>query len=128
MILLKHTLWNMDHKKIQILHNSRCRKSRETLAIIEKNGSEIEIIDYLNNPVSKNALKNIIKKLDIKPIELIRKGEAIWKERFKDQDMNEEEIINCMIEYPKLIERPIVIKNNEAIIGRPPENVLKLLT
>ena len=128
MILLKHTLWNMDHKKIQILHNSRCRKSRETLAIIEKNGSEIEIIDYLNNPVSKNALKNIIKKLDIKPIELIRKGEPIWKERFKDQDMNEEEIINCMIEYPKLIERPIVIKNNEAIIGRPPENVLKLLT
>ena len=128
MILLKHTLWNMDHKKIQILHNSRCKKSRETLAIIEKNGSEIEIIDYLNNPVSKNALKNIIKKLDIKPIELIRKGEPIWKERFKDQDMNEEEIINCMIEYPKLIERPIVIKNNEAIIGRPPENVLKLLT
>ncbi len=128
MILLKHTLWNMDHKKIQILHNSRCKKSRETLAIIEKNGSEIEIIDYLNNPVSKNTLKNIIKKLDIKPIELIRKGESIWKERFKDQDMNEEEIINCMIEYPKLIERPIVIKNNEAIIGRPPENVLKLLT
>ena len=128
MILLKHTLWNMDHKKIQMLHNSRCKKSRETLAIIEKNGSEIEIIDYLNNPVSKNTLKNIIKKLDIKPIELIRKGEPIWKERFKDQDMNEEEIINCMIEYPKLIERPIVIKNNEAIIGRPPENVLKLLT
>ena len=128
MILLKHTLWNMDHKKIQMLHNSRCKKSRETLAIIEKNGSEIEIIDYLNNPVSKNTLKNIIKKLDIKPIELIRKGESIWKERFKDQDMNEEEIINCMIEYPKLIERPIVIKNNEAIIGRPPENVLKLLT
>ena len=128
MILLKHILWNMDHKKIQILHNSRCRKSRETLAIIEKNGSEIEIIDYLNNPVSKNTLKNIIKKLDIKPIELIRKGEAIWKEKFKDQNMNEEEIINCMIKYPKLIERPIVIKNNEAIIGRPPDNVFKLLT
>ena len=128
MILLKHTLWNMDHKKIQILHNSRCRKSRETLAIIEDNVSEVEIIDYLNSPISKNTLKTIIKKLDIKPIELIRKGEPIWKERFKDQDMNEEEIINCMIEYPKLIERPIVIKNNEAIIGRPPENVLKLLT
>ena len=126
MILLKHTLWNMDHKKIQILHNSRCRKSRETLAIIEKNGSEIEIIDYLNNPVSKNTLKNIIKKLDIKPIELIRKGEPIWRERFKDQDMNEEEIINCMIEYPKLIERPIVVEKGKAVIGRPPENVLSL--
>ena len=118
----------MDHKKIQILHNSRCRKSRETLAIIEKNESEIEIVDYLNNPVSKHTLRDIIKKLGVKPIELIRKGESIWKEKFKDQDMNEEEIINCMIEYPKLIERPIVIKNNEAIIGRPPENVLKLLS
>ena len=73
MILLKHILWRMDHKKIQILHNSRCRKSRETLAIIEDNVSELEIIDYLNNPISKNTLKTIIKKLDIKPIELIRK-------------------------------------------------------
>ena len=113
---------------MKIYHYPRCRKSRETLAIIEKSGSEIKIIDYLNNPVSKNTLRNIIRKLEVKPIELIRKGEAIWKEKFKDQDMNEEEIINCMIEYPKLIERPIVIKNNEAIIGRPPENVFKLLS
>ncbi|MEE2954378.1 MAG: arsenate reductase (glutaredoxin) [Bacteroidota bacterium] len=117
----------MDPKKIQILHNSRCRKSRETLAIIEESSCQVNIIDYLKNPLSKNELKKIINKLDIKPIELIRKGEKIWKEKFKDKDMHEEEIIECMVKYPILIERPIVVSNNKAIIGRPPELVVKLL-
>lgn len=112
---------------IQILHNPRCTKSRETLKILQDANVEIEVIDYLKDVPTASELEEIILKLGIKPFELIRKGEAIFKEQFKGKSLTDGQWIQAMIEFPKLIERPIVIKGNKAEIGRPPEKVLNLL-
>jgi arsenate reductase len=112
---------------IKIYHNPRCRKSREGLAIIEKSNKEFEIVRYLDDIPSAESLTEIIKLLEITPIQLIRKTESIWKERFKGKEMSDAEIIEAMISNPKLIERPIVINNNKAVIGRPPENIISIL-
>jgi arsenate reductase len=112
---------------IKIYHNTRCRKSREGLAIIEKSNKEFEIVRYLDDIPSAESLTEIIKLLEITPIQLIRKTESIWKERFKGKEMSDAEIIEAMISNPKLIERPIVINNNKAVIGRPPENIISIL-
>jgi len=106
-----------------IYHNPRCRKSRETLALLESHTNEIEIVKYLDEPLSKETLQNLIKLLGIPAINLVRKGEAIWKEQFKGKDFTEEKLISILLENPKLIERPIVVKGSKAVIGRPPENV-----
>lgn len=112
---------------IKIYHNNRCTKSRNTLDIINKKGSDVEIVDYQANPPSKAELKEILKMLDAKPMDIIRKGESIFKENFKGKDLTDDQWINVMIENPKLIERPIVVNGNKAVIGRPPENVLDIL-
>lgn len=111
----------------KIYHNPRCRKSRETLQLLEKNKEEITIIEYLNTPPTKEELNGIVQMLGIKPEQLLRKGESIFKEQFKGQELTDDEWIDAMIEYPKLIERPIVIKEGKAALGRPPENVLTIL-
>ena len=111
---------------MKIYHNPRCSKSRETLEIIQKKGLEIEIIDYLVKPPTTKELEEIITLLKIKPEELVRKGEDIYKEKFKGKKITQQEWVKIMVEYPKLIERPIVISGNKAIIGRPPEKVLEL--
>ncbi len=113
--------------KLKIYHNPRCRKSRETLALIEDSKTEVEIIEYLKTPPSQEELGAIIELLGISPEKLLRKGEAIFKEQFKGKSLSDQEWIEAMVEYPKLIERPIVVKGDQAIIGRPPENVEKLL-
>jgi arsenate reductase (glutaredoxin) len=113
--------------KLTIYHNTRCGKSRNTLALINENNPEVEIVDYLKNTPSKEVLTSIIKKLGIKPIELIRKGEAIFKEKYKQKDLTDDQWIEAMVENPILIERPIVVKGDKAIIGRPPELVLTFL-
>lgn len=110
-----------------ILHNPRCQKSRMALALLIDNDEPVEIIEYLKNSPSKERLTEIVKLLGIKPEELIRKGETVFKEKFKDQDLSDNEWIDAMIENPKLIERPIVIKNGKAVIGRPPEKALDIL-
>ncbi|SNR65549.1 arsenate reductase [Maribacter sedimenticola] len=112
---------------IKIYHNPRCRKSREGLEILENSGKKFEVIRYLDDVPTKKELKEVISCLDIKPINLVRKSESIWKEKFKNRPLSDEEIIDAMISYPKLIERPIVIKNNSAVIGRPPENISNLI-
>ena len=112
---------------MEIYHNPRCSKSRNTLSIIQEMGNEVEIIEYLNSPPTAKELEVILEMLNIQPIELIRKNEIIWRENYRGKQMRDDEIINAMRENPKLIERPIVIKNGKAIIGRPPEKVLKLL-
>ncbi len=112
---------------IKIYHNSRCRKSREGLAVLENSGKKFEVVNYLEYVPTKDELKNIISCLDIKPINLVRKSEAIWKEKFKSMPLSDEEIIEAMISYPKLIERPIVINGNRAVIGRPVTNIDLLL-
>lgn len=114
-------------KMTTIYHNPRCSKSRETLGIIEQHVSEIKIIKYLDTPLTVTELTDLLSKLGIKPIDLIRTNEAIWKEHYKGKTLNDQELINAMVNHPKLIERPIVVKGNKAIIGRPPSRVLDIL-
>ncbi|MEQ9467459.1 MAG: arsenate reductase (glutaredoxin) [Ekhidna sp.] len=112
---------------ITIYHNPRCTKSRQTLSLIENKGRDFVVKEYLKNPPSKDELKEVVKKLGIKPAELIRKGEAEFKEYFKGKDLSDDEWLDAMVKFPKLIERPIVIEGDKAVLGRPPENVLELL-
>ncbi len=112
---------------MKIYHNPRCSKSREGLAILEASKMKFETIQYLDNPPTKEELTEVIKLLSIKPIDLIRKNEAIWKENYKGKTLSDSEIINAMVENPKLIERPIVINNGKAVIGRPPEIIKSIL-
>ncbi len=112
---------------IKIYHNSRCSKSRCGLQILEDSGEKFEVIKYLDDVPTVDELKVIIKLLGITPLQLVRKNEAIWKENFKDKNLSNEAIIKAMIEHPKLIERPIVINGNKAIIGRPPESILEII-
>ena len=111
---------------MKIYHNPRCSKSRDTLKILLSKTNEITVINYLKNPMTFDELKNIIEKLSVQPIELIRKNESIWKENYKSKKLNNNEIIQIMLDKPKLMERPIVTNNKKAVIGRPPENVLSL--
>tara|TARA_R110002012_G_scaffold56057_8_gene143374 strand:- start:889 stop:1233 length:345 start_codon:yes stop_codon:yes gene_type:complete len=112
---------------LKIYHNPRCSKSRQGLALLEESGKEFDIIKYLDNTPSYLELAALIGKLGIKPIELVRKGETIWKEKYKNENFSDIELIELMVQNPKLIERPIVVLDNEAVIGRPPENIKKLL-
>jgi len=112
---------------IKIYHNNRCSKSRCGLQILEDSGKDFEIVKYLEETPSINELTDLIKLLGISPLQLVRKGEAIWKEKFKTQKLSDSELIEAMIKYPKLIERPIVINGNKAVIGRPPELILDII-
>ena len=112
---------------MKIYHNPRCTKSRQTLELIRNAGIEPEIIEYLNDVPSEAELKEIIALLGIKPYDLLRRGEADFKDHFKGKDLSDDEWIAAMVKYPKLIERPIVVKQKKAVLGRPPENVKTLL-
>ena len=112
---------------IKIYHNNRCSKSRYGLELLEKSGKEFEIIKYLENTPSVKELKDIIKLLGINPIDLVRKNEAILKSEFKGKTLTDIEIIEAMVKNPKLIERPIVINGNKAVIGRPTETILEII-
>ena len=111
---------------MKIYHNPKCSKSRQTLEIIRNKTSEFEIIEYLKNPLTAKEITVLLSQLNIKPLSLVRTQEIIWRENYKGKELTDIEIINAMFENPKLIERPIVVKNNKAVIGRPPENVLGL--
>ena len=112
---------------LQIYHNSRCTKSRECLAFLEKTGQEYEVVKYLESIPSFSELEAIIKKIRIKPIELIRQKEKIWTENFKVKILSDREIIQAMISYPILMERPIVISGEKALIARPIEKIVMIL-
>lgn len=108
---------------MKIYHNPRCSKSRQTLSIIQEKGEEVEIVEYLKDPPSNNELREVLNKLGMKPEQIIRKGEAIYKENYRGNPYSDEEWIGIMTSNPILIERPIVVKGNKAVMGRPPENV-----
>jgi arsenate reductase len=112
---------------MKIYHNPRCTKSRQTLKLIQDAGKEVEIVEYLNTPPSFEELKAIVEQLGISPEQLLRKGEAIFKEQFKGKSLSDDEWIQAMIDHPKMMERPIVIEGDKAVLGRPPENVQGLL-
>lgn len=112
---------------IIIYHNPRCRKSRETLEILETKKADYKVIKYLDEPLSAEKLGKIIKIIGIPPIDLVRTNEKIWKENFKHLEFSDEELIQVMAKYPQLIERPIVINGNKAVIGRPPNKILEII-
>ena len=112
---------------IKIYHNPRCSKSRQTLELVKSKVEDIDVIDYLKTPLQEQELKEVIAYLGIKPEDLVRKKEQIYKDNFKGKELSDSEWIKAMIEHPKLMERPIVVNGNKAAIGRPPENVEKIL-
>lgn len=103
---------------LQILHNPRCGKSRDCLIFVTENKTPFEIINYLENPLSVDELKTLIKKLKIKPIELVRQKEDIWIEKYSDRKLTNAQIIKALAKHPILMQRPIVIDGDKAIIGR----------
>lgn len=111
-----------------IYHNPRCSKSRLTLELLKDKGIDPKVILYLETPPSEKELVLILKKLNMEARELLRKGEAEFKElKLSDSSKSEEDLIKAMVHFPKLMERPIVIYGDRAVIGRPPENVLKII-
>lgn len=113
---------------IKIYHNPRCSKSRQTLSILQEKGVEPEVVEYLKTPPDHETLDRVLTLLGLAPMELIRKGEAEYKELgLKDTALSRSELIDIMVAHPKLIERPIVINGDRAIIGRPPEQVIDIL-
>ena len=113
----------------KIYHNPRCSKSRQTLSLLEQAGIEPEIVLYLDSPPSPEELKDILGKLNINARELLRKGEQAYKDlNLADDSLTDDQLISAMCDQPKLIERPIVIKGQSAVLGRPPENALTLVS
>lgn len=113
---------------VKIYHNPRCTKSRQTLQLLVERGIETEVIDYLKVPPNAQELSDIIEMLDIEPRTLMRKQEAEYKANgLDDKSLDRQALIDGMVNHPILIERPIVIANGKAAIGRPPENVLAIL-
>lgn len=112
---------------ITIYHNPRCRKSREGLAFLEGLGKEFQVIRYLDTPLSTEEIIELVRALDIPPIELVRKNEAIWKSDYKNKDLSDSQIISALAKHPKLIERPIVLKDNKAVVARPADRIKELM-
>jgi len=114
--------------QVKIYHNPRCSKSRQTLQLLQEHGIEPEVVEYLNTPPDKNTLKKILRQLDLSPRDLMRHKENEYKENHLDDlSLTDDQLIDAMLKHPKLIERPIVVTDKGAAIGRPPENVLEVL-
>ncbi|MFC4635741.1 arsenate reductase (glutaredoxin) [Dokdonia ponticola] len=112
---------------IKIYHHPKCSKSREGLAIVEASGKPFQIIKYMDEQLPVPTLERVIDALGIKPMELVRTNETIWKESYKGKTLSDNEIIKALATHPKLIQRPIVINGKKAIIGRPPSNIKSIL-
>lgn len=112
---------------MKIFHNPRCSKSRCALEWLKDNNYEFEVIDYLKYPVDKNALKDVLNKLKFSPIELIRKNEIEYKDFILGKDLSDDELIALMVRYPKLIERPVIVLGENAVVARPLEKLIEML-
>jgi arsenate reductase len=118
---------DMSKETIRIYYNPRCSKCRETVALVSERGYTTELIEYLITPPGKEELRSLLIKLGMKPLELIRKGEEIFKQNYAGRTLSDEEWLDAMLAHPLLIERPIVVRGNKAVVARPPEKVLALL-
>ena len=108
---------------MKILHNPRCGKSRNCLATLDENSIDYQIIKYLETPLSKEEIINLLKMLSLSPLDLVRQKEEIWVQKFKNKALTDEKIIDALVEFPILIERPILIDGNKAIIAREQEEI-----
>ena len=116
------------NKEVIIYHNSKCSKSRQALEIIKSKNIEPTIILYLVNKLSKIEVENLLSKLGLSIRDILRKGEDEYKNNnLKNENLSDDKLIEFLIKFPKLLQRPIVVKNSKAVIGRPPENILNLL-
>jgi arsenate reductase len=111
---------------LKIYHNPRCRKSRAGLAFLKEKTDDFEIREYLKEPFTKNELKDALYKMGKKPFEIVRKQEEIYRKEFKGKEISDDQWIKILVENPKLIERPIVIKDKKAVLAQPPENIDEL--
>ncbi len=114
-------------KTITIFHNPRCSKSRAALALLQEKGATLDIVEYLKTPPSRAELAAIMKKLGMKPEAVVRKGETEFKEQYAGRTLTDGEWLDALAAHPVLIERPIAVRGERAVLGRPPENVLSLL-
>lgn len=112
---------------ITIYHNPRCSKSREGLQLLELLDKPFTTVKYLNEPLTKDELTDLVNKLGIKPIDLVRKKEDIWIENYKGKDLSDGKVIDIMVQYPNLIERPIVVNGDKAVIARPAERIKEII-
>ena len=117
----------MPDNTVTIYHNPRCSKSRATLALLQQNGIEPTVVEYLKQPPDRAALNRILTKLGVQPEEIVRKGEDAYKQHFAGKQLSRDQWLDALAAHPVLIERPIVVKGDRAVIGRPPENVLDLI-
>ena len=115
------------NQPIEIYHNPRCTKSRATLSLLQERGLAPTVIEYLREPLTATQLRTVVRKLGIKPEALVRKGEDIFKSTYAGKSLSDAQWIEAMVQYPILIERPIVVVGERAALGRPPENVLAIL-
>lgn len=112
---------------MKIYHNPRCRKSREALNILQTHGVKPEVVLYLEIPPSESEIEEIILKLGVKPYDIVRKEEKLYKEEYRGKDLSDKEWIRIMADNPKLIQRPIIVNGNKAVIARPPEAIQEFL-
>lgn len=112
---------------ITIYHNPRCSKSRQGVELLKDSGKEFTIREYTKEPFSEKELKDLLASLGMAPIELVRTDEKVWKEHYKGKDLSNDELVRIMVQHPSLIQRPIVLKDKKAVVGRPSENIAHLL-
>lgn len=117
----------MTESPIVIYHNARCSKSRSACELIAAHSLDAKIIDYLAHPPGKEELRSLLNKLGMRPAELVRRGEEVFKMDFAGKTLSDEEWLDALVSHPILIERPIVVRGDKAVIGRPTEKVLELL-
>lgn len=112
---------------LRIYHNARCSKSRGACALVEEAGVKAEIVNYLETPPTRAELEDLLRKLGMKPSELIRRGEPLFQERYADRELSEADALDALLAHPILMERPIAVRGDRAVIARPPERVRELL-
>jgi arsenate reductase (glutaredoxin) len=117
----------MEKTALRIYHNARCSKSRAACELVASKGLAAEIVNYLETPPDKEELRRLLAKLGMPPAELVRKGESVFKENYAGRELSDEEWLEALVAHPILIERPIVVCGEKAVIGRPTEKVLELL-
>ena len=117
----------MSKETIRIYYNPRCSKCRETAALVSERGYATELVEYLVTPPGKEELRSLLAKLGMIPLELVRTGEAVFKQNYAGRTLSDEECLDALAAHPLLIERPIVVRGDRAVVARPPEQVLGLL-
>lgn len=117
---------HMSKETIRIYYNPRCSKCRDTAALVSERGYDAELVKYLDTPPGKDEVRSLLNKLGMKPLELVRKGEEVFIRNYAGRTMNDDEWLNVLVSHPVLIERPIVVRGNKAVVARPPEKVFEL--